>query len=167
MRIHPAWSPCEHQLTLALSPIWGPPPKPRRPEEVVYSPNDSCSHFAQRLFPPKLPQQYTCTIFSIRSLSFILIIHHIQTIFTSFYYETIILSFLQLLLAGRLLSVSCVLYSYQPFFLLLVLCEYPHGNSLWLPCPISQFSTIHTHFQFNMTFMHKHKTDYSKRLIVL
>jgi hypothetical protein len=54
-------SPSEHQLTLALSPIWGPRPKPRRPEEVVNSPNDSCSHFTQRLFPPKLPQQHTCT----------------------------------------------------------------------------------------------------------
>ncbi len=81
-------SPCEHQLTPALSPIWGLRPKPRRPEEVVYSPNDSCSHFTQRLFPPKLPQRHACTIFSIHSPSFILIIHHIQAIFTSFYYET-------------------------------------------------------------------------------
>jgi hypothetical protein len=62
----------------ALSPIWGPRPKLRRPEEVVYSPNDNCSHFTQCLFPPKLPQQHTCTIFSICSLTFILIIHHIQ-----------------------------------------------------------------------------------------
>jgi hypothetical protein len=77
-RIHPAWSPFEHQLTPAMSPIWGPRPKPRRPEEVVYSPHDSCSHFTQCLFPPKLPQQHTCTIFSIRSPSFILIVHHIQ-----------------------------------------------------------------------------------------
>ncbi len=61
-RIRPAWSPCEHQLTPALSPIWGPHPKPRHPEEVVYSPNDSCSHFTQCLFPPKLSQQHTCTI---------------------------------------------------------------------------------------------------------
>ncbi len=47
-------------------------------EEVVYSPNDSCSHFTQRLFPPKLPQQHTCTIYSIHSPSFKLIIPHIQ-----------------------------------------------------------------------------------------
>jgi hypothetical protein len=86
--IRPAWSPFEHQLTPALSPIWGPRPKPRRPEEVVYSPNYSCSHFTQRLFPPKLPQQHICTIFSIHSPSFILIIHHIQATFTSFYYES-------------------------------------------------------------------------------
>jgi hypothetical protein len=50
-QICPAWSPSEHQLTPALSPIWGPCPKPRRPEEVVYSLNDSCSHFTQCLFP--------------------------------------------------------------------------------------------------------------------
>ncbi len=37
-------------------------PKPRCLEEVVYSPNDSCSHFTQRLFPPKLPQQHTWTV---------------------------------------------------------------------------------------------------------
>ncbi len=78
-QICPAWSPFEHQLTSALSPIWGPGPKPRRPEEDVYSPNGSCSHFTQRLFPPKLPRQHTCTIFIIHSPWFILIIHHIQT----------------------------------------------------------------------------------------
>ncbi len=61
-RICPAWSPSEHQLAPALSPIWGPRPKPRRPEEFVYSPNDSCSHFTQCLFPPKLPQQHTWTV---------------------------------------------------------------------------------------------------------
>jgi hypothetical protein len=87
--VRPAWSPFEHQLTPALSPIWGPSPTPRRPEEVVYI-----------VFPPKLPQQHKCTIYSIGLPSFILIIHHIQTIFTSSYYATIILSFLRLLLAG-------------------------------------------------------------------
>jgi hypothetical protein len=74
----PAWSPSEHQLTPALSPIQGPRPKPCRPEEVVYSPNDSCSHFTQHLFPSKLPQQHTCTTSIIHSSSFILIIYHIQ-----------------------------------------------------------------------------------------
>jgi hypothetical protein len=53
-------APSVHQLTPALSPIWGSRPKPRRPEEVVYSPNDSCSHFTQRLFLLKLPQRHTC-----------------------------------------------------------------------------------------------------------
>jgi hypothetical protein len=62
LRICPAWSPTEHQLTPTLSPIWGPRPKPHRPEEVVYIPNDSYSHFTQRLFPPKLPWQHTCTV---------------------------------------------------------------------------------------------------------
>jgi hypothetical protein len=59
--IFPAWSPPEHQLTQALSPLWGPHPKPRCPEEVVYIPNDSCSHFTQLVFPPKLPWRHTCT----------------------------------------------------------------------------------------------------------
>ncbi len=58
-RICPAWSPSEHQLTPALSPIWGPHPKPRRTEEVVYSPYDSCSHFTQRLLPPNFLATYT------------------------------------------------------------------------------------------------------------
>jgi hypothetical protein len=47
---------------LRLCPhLGGPRQKPRRPEEVVYSLNDSCSRFTQRIFPPKLPQQHTCT----------------------------------------------------------------------------------------------------------
>ncbi len=36
-------------------PMWGPRPKPRHPEEIVYILNDSCSHFTQCLFPPKVP----------------------------------------------------------------------------------------------------------------
>ncbi len=75
--------------TSRMAPFWAstdsgfvpnpsPRPKLRCPEEVVYSPNDSCSHFTQRLFPPKLPPQHTCTIFIIHSSSLILIIHHIQ-----------------------------------------------------------------------------------------
>ncbi len=78
-RIRPAWSPFEYQLTPALSPMRGPRPKPHRPEEVVYTLNDSCSHFTQHLFPPKLPRQHTRTIFITHSPSFMLIIHHIQT----------------------------------------------------------------------------------------
>jgi hypothetical protein len=58
-RIRPSWSPSEHLLTPALSPFGGLRPKPRNPEEVVYSPNDSCSHFTQRLFPPKVPHQHS------------------------------------------------------------------------------------------------------------
>ncbi len=55
----PSWSPSEHLPTPALSPFGGPRPKPYYLEEVVYSPNDSCSHFTQRLFLPKVPQQHT------------------------------------------------------------------------------------------------------------
>jgi hypothetical protein len=64
-------APCEYVLHgpflsfnwLRLCPhLGGPRPKPRCPDEVVYSPNDSCSHFTQRLFPPKVPQQHTWII---------------------------------------------------------------------------------------------------------
>ncbi len=113
-RIYPAWSPSEHQLTPALSPIWGPRPKPSHPEEVVYSPNGSCSHFTQRLFPPKLPQQHTCTILTIQSTSFISIIHHIHASNYIFYiHDMFTLSFLRIFIAGRLPSVPCVRYRYS------------------------------------------------------
>jgi hypothetical protein len=74
-----AWSPSGHQLAPALSPIWGPCPKPCHLEEVVYSPNDSCSHFTQCLFPPKLPQQHTYSASYDTFTSFIPIIHLIHT----------------------------------------------------------------------------------------
>ncbi len=110
-RICPAWSPSEHQLTPALSPIWGPCPKPRHPEEVVYSLNDSCSHFTQCLFPPKLPQQHTCTTFIIHSSSFMLIIHHIcKSNYILLLHDKRAPSLLWFFVAGRLLSVSCVWY---------------------------------------------------------
>jgi hypothetical protein len=32
------------------------------PEEIVYSLNDSCSHFTQRLFPPNVPHQHIVNI---------------------------------------------------------------------------------------------------------
>ncbi len=68
-------------------PIWGAPHlKPRHPEEVVYSLNDSCSHFTQRLFPPKVPQQHTKTIPMLHKKSFILIIHHIHAHIYIFYF---------------------------------------------------------------------------------
>jgi hypothetical protein len=108
-RISPAWSPSEHQLTPAMSPIWGPRPKPCRPEEVVYSPNDSCSHFTQCLFPPKLPQQHTCTSLHCTFT----IIHTYYTSHSSkqlhpFIYMISTLSFLP--------SVSCVCYTHIYMF---------------------------------------------------
>ncbi len=117
-RICPAWSPSEHQLTPALSPFWGPRLKPRHPEEVVYGLNDSCSHFTQRLFPPKLPQQHTCTTFITHSSSFILIIHHICTSsYIILLHDKLISSLLWFFVAGRLPSVSCVRYTYKCLYI--------------------------------------------------
>jgi hypothetical protein len=46
-------------LTPALSPFRGARVRSRAcPEEVVYSLNDSCSDFTQRLFPPNVPHQH-------------------------------------------------------------------------------------------------------------
>ncbi len=45
-RARPAWSPPGRVLTPALSPFWGTHARSYAPpEEVVYSLNDSCSHF--------------------------------------------------------------------------------------------------------------------------
>jgi hypothetical protein len=76
-RICPPWSPSEHQLTPALSPIWGLRPKPCRPEEVVYSPNDSSSHFTQRLFPLQLPR-------NIHNYFLRYILHHSYLLYITF-----------------------------------------------------------------------------------
>jgi hypothetical protein len=52
----PSWSSSEHLLTPALSPFRGACVRSHAcPEKVVYSLNDSCSHFTQRLFPPNVP----------------------------------------------------------------------------------------------------------------
>jgi hypothetical protein len=57
-RIRPSWSPSGHVLTPVLSPfqrVWVR--SHACPEEVVYSLNDSCSYFTQRLFPPSVSDQ--------------------------------------------------------------------------------------------------------------
>ncbi len=36
-RMCPAWFPCEHKLTLALSPIWGPPSEATPSVGAIYS----------------------------------------------------------------------------------------------------------------------------------
>ncbi len=111
-RICPAWSPSEHQLTPALSLIWGLCPKPRRPEEVVYSPNDSCSHFAQRPETSSATYMY-CFLWYIRHHSYLLYITSMRTIIPFYLYDIFTLSLLQILMAGRLPSVLCVWYSYS------------------------------------------------------
>ncbi len=111
-RICPAWSPSEHQLTPALSLIWGPCPKPRRPEEVVYIPNDSCSHFTQHLFPPKLPWQRTCTIpYYTFNLIHTYYTSHSNKQLLFLLHDKFTLSFLRFFIAGRLPSVSRVRYT--------------------------------------------------------
>jgi hypothetical protein len=114
LRICPAWSPSEHQLTPALSPIWGLRLQTRRPEKVVFIPNDSCSHFTQRLFPPRLPWKQTCAV-PYYTFTFI------RTYYTSHSYKQLLfllqdkftLSFLRFFIAGRLPSVSRVRYNYS------------------------------------------------------
>ncbi len=107
-RICSAWSPSEHQLAPALSPIWSPPPKPRHLEEVVYSLNDSCSHFTQRLFLPNFLSNIHGMFLTVHSTSFISIIHRIDTHTYIFYLHDIFtLSFLRIFMAGRLPSVVC------------------------------------------------------------
>jgi hypothetical protein len=59
-------------------PIWGPRPKPRRPEEVVYILNDSCSHFTQHLFPPRVLSTHMTTSYCAHNIKNI-----IHTYYTS------------------------------------------------------------------------------------
>ncbi len=109
-RICPAWSPTGHQLAPALFPILGPRPKPCRPEEVVYSPNDSCSHFTPRLFPPKLLSNIHILLLTTHSHhSYLLYVPFIRTII-SFIYMTFC-SFISSGLRGRpaALSLLCPL----------------------------------------------------------
>ncbi len=99
---------------LGLCPhLGGPRPKPRHPEEVVYSLNDSCSHLTQRLFPPKVPQQHTETIPMVHNN----IIHtyytshsyaHLHLLFLHVLFKT---SFLQIFMAGWLPLAPCVQYN--------------------------------------------------------
>jgi hypothetical protein len=80
-----------HGPLLSINWLWlcphlgGPCPKPRCPEEVVYSLNDSCSHFTQRLFPLKLPQQHIQNSYSTSNI--------IHTYYTSHLYAHLHLLF--------------------------------------------------------------------------
>jgi hypothetical protein len=109
---------------LRLCPhLGGPCLKPRRPEEDVYSPNDSCSHFTQHLFPPKVPQQHTRIISDSRKQyhSHLLYITFIRT-FTSFIlYILFTYSLLRIFMAGWLPSAPCVRYSTVPLIQLHIL----------------------------------------------
>ncbi len=98
---------------LRLCPhLGGPHPKPRHLEEVVYSLNDSRSHFTQGLSPPKVPQQHTETIPMVHNN----IIHtyytshsyaHLHLLFLHVLFKT---SLLRIFMAGWLPSAPCVRY---------------------------------------------------------
>ncbi len=110
-------------------PIWGPRPKPRRPEEVVYILNDSCSHFTQRLFRPKVPQQHK-KINSYSTLqyhSYLLYITFICT-FTSLFYTSYpyLHFFWSSLQAGcpRILVSNTVLPLFNAIFSLASFCNF-------------------------------------------
>jgi hypothetical protein len=80
----------------------------RHPEEVVYSLNDSCSHFTQRLFPPKVPQQHTETIPMLHDNiihTYVLYITFIRTL-TYFILHVFIRNFISSDLHGRLAALG-------------------------------------------------------------
>jgi hypothetical protein len=87
-RICPAWSPPEHQLAPALSPILGPHPKPHCPEEVVIvlmtAAHISPNVFSLRNFLSNIQGLFL----TIHSTSFIYIIHHIHTNNCIFYFHS-------------------------------------------------------------------------------
>ncbi len=98
-------------------PIWGPRPKPRRPEDIVYILNESCSHFTQRLFTPKVPlHTHGCFLLYTQYIeyhSYLLYytshLHIHSQLYLRVSYTT---SFLAILLVGWLLTDSCVRYMY-------------------------------------------------------
>jgi hypothetical protein len=63
-------------------PNWGLCPKPRRLEEVVYIPNDSCSHFTQRLFLRNFLSNIHVLLITIHS-------HHSYLLYITFIRATI------------------------------------------------------------------------------
>jgi hypothetical protein len=78
-RICPAWSPSEHQLTPALSPIWGcvRSHTVRRRLFIVLM---TAAHISPNVFSLRNFLSNVHVLFLIiHSISFILIIHHIQT----------------------------------------------------------------------------------------
>ncbi len=119
LRVRPWWSPSGHILTPALSPFRGAPVRSHAcPEEVVYSLNDSCSHFTQRLFPPNVPHQCIVNILLwCTTITHIHIIHHIHVYihilisYITLMYIHFTSSFLLLFVTGWLPSTLCVRYT--------------------------------------------------------
>ncbi len=107
-----AWSPSEHQLAPAMSPLWGTRPKPRRPEEVVIV-LMTAAHISPNVFSLRnFLSNIHVLLLTIHSTSFISIIHHIHTSNCIFYLHDIFTpSLLQIIMAGWLPSVPCVRYN--------------------------------------------------------
>jgi hypothetical protein len=104
--------------------ICGPRTEPRRPEEVVNSLNDSCSHFTQRLFPPKLPQQHTWIIsYSICNIIDIFYTSHLHLLFTCLIY-----TFTSLDLHGRQAALGplCPIQYHSWSWRIIKLCHQSH-----------------------------------------
>ncbi len=118
-RVRASWSPSGHILTPAMSPFWGAPVRSHAcPEDAVYSLNDSCSCFTQRLFPLSgFSPTYSEYLIIICGNAFIHIIHHILTYIytihhTHMYIHIFIPSFLLLFVAGWLPLTLCVRNTY-------------------------------------------------------
>ncbi len=113
-RVRPSWSSSGHILTPALSPFWGAPVRSHAcPEDAVYSLNDSCSCFTQRLFPPSdFSPMYREYLIIIHGIALIHIIHHIHMYIHNLYYTSHsylyshLLSFISSALRGRLAALD-------------------------------------------------------------
>jgi hypothetical protein len=113
-QICPAWSPFEHQLAPALSPIWGRVRSHavRRRLLIVLM---TAAHISPNVFSLRnLLSNIHGLFLMVHLTSFTSFIHHIYTHIYIFYlHDMIILSLLRIFMAGRLPSVLCVRYNYN------------------------------------------------------
>ncbi len=111
-RICPAWSPSEHQLAQALSPIWAcvRSHAVRRRLFIVLM---TAAHISPNVFSlQNFLSNIHGSFLTVHLASFICITHHIFTHIYIFYlHDIFILSFLRIFMAGRLPSVLCVRYN--------------------------------------------------------
>jgi hypothetical protein len=114
-RVRPSWSPSGHILTPALSPYWGAPVGNHAcPEDAVYSLNDSCSCFTQRLFPQSgfspTYREYLIIIHGIAHIQIIctshLYVHQHLILYITFIHTPYLHSFISSALSGRLAALD-------------------------------------------------------------